>query len=149
MTTDEPENRVVAKTISMIEESFKAQRIMIDLSVADDPEIDGYPNEYSQVLLNILTNASDACLEREKGNARVTVRTWKEEGKSVLTATDNAGGISGEIMDKIFEPYFTTKEPGQGTGIGLFMSKTIIEKKMKGRLSTRNVGGGAEFRIEV
>jgi C4-dicarboxylate-specific signal transduction histidine kinase len=52
-------------------------------------------------------------------------------------------------MDKIFEPYFTTKEPGQGTGFGLFMSETIIEKKMKGRLSTRNVGGGPEFRIEV
>ncbi|HEX2768090.1 MAG TPA: ATP-binding protein [Geobacteraceae bacterium] len=53
------------------------------------------------------------------------------------------------IMDKIFEPYFTTKELGKGTGIGLYMSKTIIEKKMKGRLSPRNVGGGAEFRIEV
>ena len=52
-------------------------------------------------------------------------------------------------MDKIFEPYFTTKELGKGTGIGLFMSKTIIEKKMKGRLSTRNVNDGAEFRIEV
>jgi PAS domain S-box-containing protein len=142
-------NRVAAKTISMIEESFKAQRIMIDLSVADDPEIDGYPNEYSQVLLNILTNARDAYLERKKEDARVTVRTWKDKGKSVLTVTDNAGGITGEIMDKIFEPYFTTKELGKGTGIGLFMSKTIIEKKMKGRLSVRNVGGGAEFRIEV
>jgi len=142
-------NRVVAKTISLIEESFKAQHIMINLSLADDPEIDGYPNEYSHVLLNILTNARDACQERKKEDARVLVRTWKEEGKSMLTVTDNAGGISGEIMDKIFEPYFTTKELGKGTGIGLFMSKAIIEKKMKGRLSTRNVDDGAEFRIEV
>jgi signal transduction histidine kinase len=72
------------------------------------------------------------------------------EGKrSVVTVTDNAGGIREEIMDKIFDLYFTTKENDLGTGIGLFMSKTIIEKNMGGRLTVRNTGSGAEFRIEV
>ena len=67
----------------------------------------------------------------------------------LFRSTDNAGGIREEIIDKIFEPYFTTKGPQQGTGVGLFMSKTIIEKNMGGRLSARNIAGGAEFRIEI
>lgn len=76
--------------------------------------------------------------------------TRLEDGdKTVVTVTDNGGGIADEIMDKLFAPYFTTKAPDVGTGIGLFMSKTIIEKHMGGTLTVRNVGEGAEFRIEV
>jgi len=67
----------------------------------------------------------------------------------VIRVTDNGGGIPAGIMDRIFEPYFSTKEPGRGTGIGLYMSKMIIENNMGGRLTARNVDGGAEFRIEV
>jgi signal transduction histidine kinase len=72
-----------------------------------------------------------------------------ENGKAVVTVADNAGGISEKIMDRIFEPYFTTKDTNKGTGVGLFMSKSIIEKNMGGKLSVRNTGKGAEFRIEV
>jgi signal transduction histidine kinase len=67
----------------------------------------------------------------------------------VVTIADNAGGIPEEIMGKIFDPYFTTKGPQTGTGVGLFMSKTIIEKNMGGSLTVRNTANGAEFRIEV
>jgi len=66
-----------------------------------------------------------------------------------VTINDNAGGIQEEILEKIFDPYFTTKGPQTGTGIGLFMSKAIIEKNMGGNLSVRNLNGGAEFRIEM
>ena len=66
-----------------------------------------------------------------------------------MTITDNAGGIKEDILPKIFDAYFTSKEVGKGTGIGLFMSKTIIENNMGGRLTARNVGDGAEFRIEI
>ena len=66
-----------------------------------------------------------------------------------MTVADNAGGVPENVMNKIFEPYFTTKETDKGTGIGLFMSKNIIEKNMGGRLVVRNIGEGAEFRIEV
>lgn len=141
--------QVIAKTVSLVKESFKEQRIAIEVQNIGDPRINGYPNEYAQVLLNILMNARDASQERGTENARITVRSWTEKGRAVVTVADNAGGIGEEIMDRIFDAYFTTKELGKGTGVGLFMSKTIIEKNMGGRLTARNVGGGAEFRIEV
>ena len=142
-------NQVIADTISLIEESFKNQRITIDVSTSNDPQINGYPHEYAQVLLNILMNARDAFLESGMDNARIAMRSWEENGRSEVTITDNAGGIKAEILGKIFEPYFTTKDLGKGTGVGLFMSKTIIEKNMGGCLSVSNRGDGAELRIEV
>lgn len=142
-------NQVIADTISLIEESFKNQRITIDVSTSNDPQINGYPHEYAQVLLNILMNARDAFLESGMDNARIAMRSWEENGRSEVTITDNAGGIKAEILGKIFEPYFTTKDLGKGTGVSLFMSKTIIEKNMGGCLSVSNIGDGAELRIEV
>lgn len=142
-------DQVIVKTVSLIEESFKSQRIAIDVSSSGEPHINGYPHGYAQVLLNILMNARDAFLESRVDNARITVRSWEENGRSVVTITDNADGIKTDILGKIFEPYFTTKDLGKGTGVGLFMSKTIIEKNMGGRLSACNTDDGAEFRIEV
>ena len=88
-------------------------------------------------------------MERKISEPKVVVSTAMDEGRSVVSITDNAGGIPEDIIDKIFDPYFTTKGPERGTGVGLFMSKGIIEKNMGGRLTVRNTGYGAEFRIEV
>jgi len=142
-------DRIVRKAISLIGDDFRNQGITIDVNTTEEPEAYGFPNEYSQALLNILMNAKDALLERGIKGARVTVRIGKEDDRAVVTIDDNAGGVKEEIMDKVFDAYFTTKELGKGTGIGLFMSKTIIEKNMGGHLTLRNVGDGAEFRIEV
>ena len=142
-------DQVIVQTISLIEESFKNNHIALDLNSSDDPQINGYPHEYAQVLLNILMNARDAFLESRRDHARIDVRSWVENGRSVVTITDNAGGIKTDILGKIFEPYFTTKDLGMGTGVGLFLSKTIIEKNMGGRLSASNTGDGVELRIEV
>ena len=141
--------QVIAKTLSLLEESFKAHRIRTEVEQEGDPLINGYPNEYSQVLLNILINARDAFLARKVASPSIVIRVFCENGSTVVTVTDNAGGIPPEIIDKIFEPYFTTKGPEQGTGLGLFISKTIIEKNMNGVLSARNTGVGAEFRINM
>jgi hypothetical protein len=143
------QNQVVTGTVSFVKESFKEERIAIDVIRIDDPLVEGYPNEYSQVLLNILLNARDALSERHDGSARITVKAFTEGGKGVVTITDNGGGIKQDIIERIFEPYFTTKDQGKGTGIGLFMAKAIIEKNMGGRLTARNIEGGAEFRIEI
>ena len=141
--------QVIAKTLSLLEESFKAHSIRTEVEHEGDPVVNGYPNEYSQVLLNILINARDAFLAGKAASPSIVIRVFCENGSTVVTVTDNAGGIPPEIIDKIFEPYFTTKGPEQGTGLGLFMSKTIIEKNMNGVLSARNTGVGAEFRIEM
>lgn len=140
---------VVIKTLALVEESFKNQQIAVETQANANPMVSGYPNEYSQALLNILLNARDALLDKRPDNAKVVVTIGMEEGRSIVTITDNAGGIAGDTMGKIFEPYFTTKGPDKGTGVGLFMSKAIIEKNMNGRLTARNIVDGAEFRIEV
>ena len=141
--------QVIAKTVSLIEDNFSNQGISIDIGSTGEPQINGFPNEYGQVLLNLLMNARDAFAGHGAADALITIRSWAENGRAIVTITDNAGGIKEEIMDRIFDAYFTTKELGKGTGVGLFMSKTIIEKNMGGRLSVRNVDGGAQFRIEV
>ncbi|ACH39542.1 MAG: hypothetical protein ACD_55C00136G0001 [uncultured bacterium] len=141
--------QIIAKAVSFIEESFKEQQIAIDVSSTGQPQVDGYSNEFGQVILNILLNARDTIFERRTLNARVAVRSWTENGRVVVTITDTAGGIEEGIIGKIFDPFFTTKAQGKGSGVGLFMSKTIIETKMGGRLTARNVNDGAEFRIEI
>lgn len=140
---------VIERTLSLVEDSFKHHQISIVFNVEADPSIIGFPNEYSQALLNIMMNARDVLLERRPPGARVTITLGAAGQRSVVTVSDNAGGIAEEIMDKIFEPYFTTKGPDRGTGVGLFMSKTIIEKNMNGTLTARNTQEGAEIRIEV
>jgi signal transduction histidine kinase/PAS domain-containing protein len=139
----------VKSTLTLIEDSFKNKFIGIEIIAKNDPVIYGYRNEFAQGLLNILNNARDALKERKVDDPRVKITICSEGEKAVVTVADNAGGIAEDIMDKIFDPYFTTKGPQGGTGVGLFMSKTIIEKNMGGRLTARNLTDGAEFRIEV
>jgi PAS domain S-box-containing protein len=139
----------VVKAVSVIDASFKNNNIEIDLDIRDDVYAYGFPNEYSQVLLNFLNNAKDVFIEKKIPRPRVTVKLFTQDSRSVLTVGDNGGGIPKDIMDKIFEPYFSTKQNGQGTGIGLYMSKMIIEKSMSGKLTATNTGEGAEFRIEL
>lgn len=141
--------KVLAKTLSLIEGSFRRPNIAVEINVVDEPAITGYPNEYSQVLLNVLLNARDVFVERNIEHPKVSIHLRAENGRSVVTIADNAGGIPDDVGDRIFEPYVTTKGPDRGTGVGLYMSKTIIEKNMNGSLTVRNTGDGAEFRIEV
>lgn len=139
----------VDQTLSLMEGSFSGHDIAIAVVEKGDPVITGYPNEFSQVLLNILINARDALVERQVSRPRVVIGIGVEGNRAVVSVRDNAGGISEEIIGKIFEPYFTTKGPQVGTGVGLFMSKNIIEKNMGGVLSVRNFEEGAEFEIRI
>ena len=137
------------KVVSLVGESFEAMGLQIQVATEEEVTIEGFPNEYAQVILNILMNAKDALMGSNTGLPQIVVRLFAERGKSVLTVTDNAGGVPDDIIERIFDPYFTTKGPDKGTGIGLFMSKSIIERNMGGSLSVSNVAGGAQFRIEV
>jgi signal transduction histidine kinase len=141
--------QVIGHTLSLIEQSFKEHQINIALHSDCEPMVYGYSNEYAQVLMNILMNARDALAGHTVDAARISIHAFTEGSAAVVTIADNAGGIDDETIGRVFDPYFTTKGPDKGTGIGLFMSKTIIERNMGGRLTVRNTGNGAEFRIEV
>jgi len=135
--------------MSLLKGSLQSPRIGIEIDVQGDPVIHGYPNEFAQVLLNIVINAKDILAERGIAVPKVVISAFRDGSSAVVTVADNGGGIPEEFIGKIFDPYFTTKGPQLGTGIGLFMSKSIIERNMGGRLMVRNTADGAEFRIEV
>ena len=139
----------VDRAISFLEPELKRSKIRLEVHIPDDFSINGYPNEYAHVLLNIIKNAKDVFAERKISDPKITIMGFREADKGVVTITDNAGGISEDLIDKIFEPYFTTKSNESGIGIGLYMSKIIIEKNMQGELCVRNVENGAEFRIVI
>ncbi len=139
----------VEEALSFVEPEFRHQNIAVEIDA--DPELagHGFPKEFAQVLLIILTNARDAFKERKTENPRLAIKVFAEGKRAVVTVTDNAGGIPEKVIGKVFDLYFTTKEATGGTGIGLYMAKSIIEKHMNGSLSVTNVNGGAQFRIEV
>jgi C4-dicarboxylate-specific signal transduction histidine kinase len=141
--------KVIAKMRSFLEGSFKQGRIGMEIQTSGDPVVLGYPGQLSQALLNIMINARDAFSDRQVDQPRVTLRLSTQDDRAIIIVADNAGGIAPELLDRIFDPYFTTKGPDKGTGIGLFMAKVMIEKNMGGNLSVRNLEDGAEFRIEL
>ncbi|MBF0520197.1 MAG: PAS domain S-box protein [Nitrospirae bacterium] len=114
----------------------------------------GYPNEFKQVVLSILNNSRDAIAAIKtngseiKGCITINISNNEDKSRVIVLIGDNGGGIADDIIGKIFEPYFSTKET-DGSGIGLYMSKTIIETNMGGSLTVRNINGGAEFVISL
>ena len=115
------------------------------------PQVFANRLQTEKVLINLLRNGAEALRESSQPNGAITitVKTNTEHNIAQVTIHDNGGGIKGELLEKIFEPYFTTKPNGKGAGIGLYMARMIIEEKMHGRLSVYNLAGGAEFRIDV
>ncbi|NOX15490.1 MAG: hypothetical protein GXP61_05635, partial [Epsilonproteobacteria bacterium] len=132
--------------VSLIKESLQSAKVKLDFIVKNDLKINGYKREYSQVILNLLLNARDALVSNDIENKNITLMIDSRDEFSVVTIKDNGGGINKDIIDLIFEPYFSTKKI-QGTGLGLYMSKMIIEKNMQGKLSVKNYGDGAVFEI--
>jgi PAS domain S-box-containing protein len=135
----------VAETQKLVDASFRNAGIELEVEDGADLLVSGFANEYSQVLLNLLSNAKEAIEQAGVKGGRVTVALTAEDGMGRLTVRDNGGGIAPAILDKVFDPYFSTKRGG--TGIGLYMSRQIVERSMGGRLEVRNVDSGAEFAV--
>ncbi|WP_198304405.1 cache domain-containing protein [Arcobacter vandammei] len=128
---------------------LKTNNIKVDINIDKNIFIKTIINEYQQVILNILTNAKDALVEKKIENPYIKIYA-KETLESVsLFIEDNAKGISIKPINKIFDAYFTTKSYSNGTGIGLYMSKMIVEKNMKGKLKVENKNEGAIFTIAL
>jgi len=137
----------VQKAIDIIHPSLVSSNIKMKYIIKSDKKIRAIENEYSQVVLNLLKNAKDALVIKAVKNAVITIEVDTRQNKSFVSVSDNAGGINSSIIEKVFEPYFTTKE--NSSGIGLYMSKMIIETHFRGTLSVSNDLAGARFCIEV
>jgi len=142
-------SKAYESTIAMIGSSIENNGITIEEDIDKDVCTSGFASEFSQVLLNIFNNAKDALIENNVVNKHIFIKIYKENGNAILYIKDNAGGIPEDILEKIFDPYFTTKDEGKGTGIGLYMSKTIIENNMNGTLKVHNSEEGACFSISM
>ncbi len=135
------------KAINLINASLDDSNIKLVVDVKNDKEINGYPTEYSQVILNLLMNARDILVEKRVENPQITITIDTKGILSIVELKDNAGGIKYEHFDLIFDPYFSTKDSSKGTGLGLYISKLIIERNMGGELSVSNDKEGAVFKI--
>ncbi|MDD5052078.1 MAG: ABC transporter substrate-binding protein [Sulfuricurvum sp.] len=125
------------------------KKIIIEREIDSSLEVMVYPNELKQVLINLVNNAREA-IEQHRGEARqIQIRCYSDERFCTIAVEDTGGGIPKDIIDKIFDPYFTTKFESQGTGIGLYMAKMIIEKHFLGKLSVHNTSKGACFEIRL
>lgn len=135
--------------INIIDATLKNFAIKLNVNIARDKKIYGYPTEFSQVILNILSNAKDVLEEKKIENPRIDINIDSKGVLSIITIKDNAGGISKENLELIFDPYFSTKDSSKGTGLGLYISKLIVERNMGGELSVYNDEEGAVFKIIV
>lgn len=135
--------------MNIISSTLKNYNINIEINVDKNIVLKTYLNEYQQVLLNIINNAKDVLIEKNIKNPTIKISAYEEDTYVVLYVEDNGGGVLVEPKGKIFEPYFTTKSESDGTGIGLYMSKIIVDKNMKGKLRVRNTKEGAKFAIFV
>ena len=137
-------------SMDIIKTTLDNNMINITENIDESLTIKGFPSEFSQVILNLLGNAKDALVENNDSNNRIiNINVFKDKKDVLFEISDNAGGIPSNIIDDIFDPYFTTKEEGKGTGIGLYMSKMIVENNMDGSLQVKNENAGATFFIRI
>ncbi len=136
----------VGKALEIMEPIFKTNKIKFEFNIIEDKQVNAYENEYSQVILNILTNAKDVLISRQIQNPKIIISIKQKNNLSITTILDNAGGIENKYINQIFDPYFTTKE--KGSGIGLYMSEMIIKNHFKGKITVCNKNKGSIFSIE-
>ena len=139
----------ILKALNIIKDSLKSSNIKVKQEYNSTKKVTVFDSELTQVFLNILKNSQDNFKEKGIENPRIVINTMDEKDIVKIEFYDNGGGIKKEIADKIFDPYFSTKDEKNGTGLGLYMSKTIIEEHHKGKLYIKNKNGGVSFIIEL
>ena len=141
----------ILQSSKIVHSSIEKNAIKLDI-LGESLSIDGFENEFEQVIVNILNNAIDAKIIKSKTmkfDAKIEINIYKEDKNILISIYNNCGNIDEKIIERIFEPYFTTKFEDQGTGIGLYMTKVIIEKNMKGKIEAKNLNDGVEFIIKL
>jgi len=140
---------VVLSTLNIVKDYIENKKLVINTELDSNVMIQTYPNELKQVLLNLLKNAEDVLIEKNIEDAKITITTYVDEQYDYLKVCDNAGGIDDDVLPKVFDAYFTTKGENQGTGLGLYMSKRIVEEHCEGEITAYNSEEGACFLIKL
>jgi signal transduction histidine kinase len=144
-----PLNTPVEKALQIVGVSMKNKGTELETIFDSKDEVEIFQNETMQVILNILKNAEDNFVDKNISNPKIIITTSRKDNEFKITIQDNGGGIPEDIIGNIFDPYFSTKNEKNGTGLGLYMSKTIIEEHHDGRLSVSNQNDGACFEIVI
>ena len=134
---------------ALVKDTLTSLGIKLNININEDISVIGYPGEFSQVILNLIANAKDAFASSDTDNRHIDITAYNSDSFAEITVKDNAGGIDEHIFERIFEPYFTTKHQAQGTGLGLYKAKMIIEQSMGGSIWVKNIDGGAQFTIRI
>jgi len=142
-------NDILIKSDSMISQILDKQDIKIILDTKEEITLKAYPSELMQVIFTIINNAKDAFKDKEITEKLIKISSYQNNECIFLSFEDNAGGIKETLLEKIFEPYFTTKYKSEGTGLGLYIAKSVIEKSFKGELNVENTKNGAMFTIKL
>ena len=139
---------VLNDVLGVMGKSLENNAIKLSIDIDDSRTIKTYSRELMQVMINIIKNAKEALVEKEIEDKKISI-VVEYNDNVIIKIQDNAGGIDMGVIDKIFDPYFTTKGKEYGTGLGLYMSKTIVEKHLHGVLTASNVEDGACFEIKL
>ena len=139
----------VESVYGLVSTNLTYNQIDCQIDVKQDSIVKGGLNEFKQVMINILNNAQEAIQTNNSEKKEIRISIIQKGSQALVTVCDDGGGMKKGVLQKIFDPYFTTKDQTQGTGLGLYMSKRIVEKIMLGSLSARNVNKGAEFTIAL
>lgn len=140
---------IIERAIKIIGKSLDVHKIVLHVNNTSKQELITYETQLTQVLINILKNSQDAILEKKLENGTIWLNAYEDNALFVIEIEDNAGGIPESIMTKVFDPYFSTKAERNGTGLGLYMSKTIVEEHCHGSLYVENTPQGAKFIIKI
>ncbi len=140
-------SNLITDTLTIVKEYIESKNIKIELDFKCNDKIEVYANELKHVILNLINNAKDALLENRVENPYIRIGTYKKNNIIYIYVSDNAGGINKEIIDKVFQAYFSTKNTKDGTGLGLYMSKIIVEGHLGGKIYVENAEEGAKFTI--
>ncbi len=127
----------IKQTSKLLSSLFKNSGIEVIKNI-EDVTIKNYERDLMQVLLNLLNNAKDALMDCENYKRYIFIDIYKKDNNVIIEIKDNANGIDDQVIKRVFEPYYTTKDKNQGTGIGLYMSQEIISRHMKGTLTVEN-----------
>ena len=142
-------NEIILNVNNMIDKSFISQNINIEITNNELKKIYLYKNELIQVVINIFNNSRDVFIERNIQNPTIKISFYEDDEHQKLFIEDNAGGIPENIIENIFSPYFSTKKSKNGSGLGLYICKTILEKQDFGTIIAQNSQQGAIFTIII